>query len=1125
MTRDSVPTASEYTDLGSPDPLADSPPEDSTVMTITRSRSKSRTTADGEALYDRRSKSAEVNLSPSKMVFEQNMSPLRIKVTVEAESEDAAGQNAGSRRRQTITRTMKVPLKDASSPTKSDKSTTRSRPRKSSGSGGARGRRRRSITNLDVDAVTNDANDEDWTAKLPRKRGTSTKRTTHSSRKSSSNVNDFRVREDESSVSAGHEEDEQLAIDASPTMEEVDLNSVSTRPDLTIAKHKDHLKNNKQVQGNRKVSVNSAASYPTPSPTASDHRPSDNLLDEGDHLAPAGLDTVMESEAFTMIDLDTLPSVRHMKNTPDYPTIPALIDEENEENQGDLVRGVQHSNPEEVEAPSIAVTQDETDFSGNLSSSPLSTTQGQKPKPYSIAHLQLPSSTNVQRHRLVTPMPVSQNPFSSPKLPSPPRAPISESKDRPLIHSDDAVQATNTLHHAVTPEKDINNEKNDIYEEALFGGFSRDTRRELRAELRFGEELGKRQVRAAEDAFEATQAELEEERRQDRLENIEQAKQTEAVIVMDDDCPTGEHADDSDGVEDTMGDIWLAEAKKPSSSPKELTDHARKAEKPIELPKRRLIPSPWKRGQQIEESYQSADESITGLFWKHTANNTGKRVSSSDRRRSGMYDAEHMVIRTPRRLTEREEPDNEDQDLEDENFDVARGNLQWRTAADVVEEETNELEAGQQSSDPILEEPHAEVGTTKLYETNLDDVPEQDLLSPSQGQSDGKQQQQDYLYEHDSTYSSISDHDSPEPYRQRTSLPNSKERPHTPRSALKGGRGSFGQAIRFGNGNGNGNGNEDTNMRKVVWAKRSSCMNEQWEESTTSVRSSQTTNDDETPTPRPGLQLEASFQVDPQPPIAAQAEDRGWFGWFSKSDQAPIGQSNGTKPEQNIQVQHAPPFSALDGSSDESSFVPTSRHTSIEFSVKDIRTQNQKVDFQPIKNHDGHLSRKSASPSSSETSTKTTSYLLAPSYPSDPSRDASIPMNTSGDFTDTHFRTLQIISRKSKRARFHAPEFPGEIRPGILELVGEENWKLKIDESPTMGEDGLFEFAIGATEARVLERFMREVEHGYGQEEVEWGWSIAYLAEKLGRLVVGEIVRREEKEAARIMDAVKGLRA
>lgn len=103
------------------------------------------------------------------------------------------------------------------------------------------------------------------------------------------------------------------------------------------------------------------------------------------------------------------------------------------------------------------------------------------------------------------------------------------------------------------------------------------------------------------------------------------------------------------------------------------------------------------------------------------------------------------------------------------------------------------------------------------------------------------------------------------------------------------------------------------------------------------------------------------------------------------------------------------------------------------------------------------------------------------------------------------------------RPRFHAPSYSDEIRPALRALV-EEKWTLNVDETEMMDE--VFEFKVGVQEARVLERFMREIEVGYdgiGNGSVEWGWSVEELAGKLGRIAIGEVVREEEREARKIL--------
>ncbi|KAK5953349.1 hypothetical protein OHC33_005293 [Knufia fluminis] len=1210
--RQSSPIRAEYRDLSSPDPLGDSSGDDVATMAMTRRTSAmAGSKRQSRAAHRRKSSDFDIPISPSKMVTEQSLSPWRIKVTVEAEpeDEDENAANTASGRTRTFTRTMKVPLRDESSPTKAAKGrggARKSVSRRSTSPARGKRSRRQSVTDLGIVPLGDEAEEETWTGKpkSPRKRRGSksqgARKSIPAARKSGSGA--FEVREDEESANVGQDEARQSVEDGSPELRDIDLNQIAGKSRSNSTKQKDADISAKGRPNNaRTVSMNSAMSYPTPSPTASEHGNSDEHdqnLGDGPEQADVGLDTVMESEGFTMIDLESLPSVKQIRNTLDQPTIPEETEENEHSTSGDISHDVSQAT---AEAPSIAITNDETADSSDLPSSPPDSASGGKKKAYSIAHLQLPSSTNVQRHRLVTPMPVDHNPYSSPKLPSPPRAPASLTKERSPIHSDQAVQAGSALHDAVTPEQTMLSQQEDVEndpskdEEALFGGFSSSTIRELRAELRFGEELGKKQAEKqyqplkpivpnqpqvwrgettvqhtppvagqkaqnvgidktasslTQDGFADGQARLQQKMQHELQQVVEQAKENEPMDIESDDEEQEE--EDDEGIDDTMGDIWLAQAKQPSSSPKE-SEEQQPAPKDTssDPPRRKLIPSPWKRGQQIDVSAVSGDESFSGLFWKQTSSNTSgarfgdaivahperasRTVQPFDRRRSGELDPETLTPRPTRRLSPRREESDEDededdsQDIEDENFDEARAGLQWRSAEAVIEEETSALEAEHNTQYHADEQVEHESGATRLYETNLEDVPEQDLSSSPQIQQ--KQQRSEQDTEHDSTYSSISDSGTVEVYRQRTSLSPSKERPNTPRSALKGGRGSFGMALNYGD-------SDEVNARRVMWAKRSNCVNEHWEESTRSVRSTQESSSlDETPTPvREATQgIEASFEVQPQPP--QQEQPKSWFGWFKKDNAAATAEQVTATDVQTRQKVR--PVHGLDGSLDgfvkpdedehsTSSYAPTSRHDSVEVQPIETRHQNQSrpsTQKMPINNHDGHLSRTSSPPDQPpiQPKTKTPSYLLPPSYPSDPTRDPSVPLSTSGPFTNTHFRTLNIIHRKSSRSRFHAPSYPHEIRPAILSLV-ENNWKLEVDESDTMGEDRIYVFSIGGTEARVLERFMREVEFGYalkGVQEVTWAWSVEELAEKLGRIAIGEIVREEERAVEGIMRSAR----
>lgn len=1192
----------DYEDLSSPDPLASDLIDDQPSQRSSRTRSAGTTITNRHRLpAPHHKKSSSIDISPSKTIAEQNLSPWRIRVTVEAEPGDEEMAQVVGGRTHTVTSTIKVPLRDedaSSSPTKGRKAASGIRRR---GSGTRRSvspaRKRHSVTDLGIVVLGDDEEEDEWRVKSrsPRRRrgskGQGSGKSTPAVRRVGTDV--FAVREDEGVDDRIQREDsgvEDNDESGSPELRQVDLNEVAMRARSNATKAENMLgAGNATAKARRTVSTNSAMSYPTPSPTASERGYSDDRVQEEVREGrEIGYDTIMESEGFTMIDLESLPSVRQLRNSPDAAQGNSTPEQEKEPNTSTAA----DDDPAEAtsDAPMIeestAGTED-TEHSEQLPSSPPPDSKNSKGKIYSVGQLQLPSSLKVHRHRHVTPLPPMQ---SSPHLPSPPPPPRSTTTDKTLpVNSRKATRAAMALQDAVTPEQSFSGENENaeqaeaIAEEAVFGGFSSGTRRELRADLRFGEELGKRQVgkvreegerlvrsadktltpdqpqiwrvetstqharppvpalqhQASNDSTawlvgrsEAAQVLSNEERweqywQKEREEVIKQANEASdsKVIVIDSDHEDDSHDEDANTDaenDETDGDIWLAEAKNASSSPREPATKPTQLETRVE-PRRKLIPSPWKRGEQIDAhttSHVSGDESMSGLLWRQDGNASGARFgdevvshperlaqtpSRFDRRRSGIFDAEQKTIQQHHGISELISPDDED----DVEADEA---LHWRSAEDVVEEETTMLEA-EKEQQSHLDAP------TNLYETNLEGLPEQDLASSPHVQSLEKHEQEPSVSE-----------DDVEAYRQRTSLSPSKQRSFTPRSAMKGGRASFSVALKFDvNG-------EDAEKRKVVWAKRSSCVNEMWEESSRSIRSVHESTMDETPTPvasekmvrvepvqvRDDIQAEESDTDEmhdaPRQTQQTQAQNgKGWLGgFFSKSGGTEQQHSNGASPTRQPRQPAilARPVSNFDGLSEpgrktntkaddedvddtdneDGSYVPTSRHALPEF---DAASTNRRGNSGPPT----HRSK------------SVPSYLKSPSYPTIPDRDTTKPLATGGDFTTTHFRTLHIIYRKSQRPRFRGPAYPEEVRPDLRRLI-QEQWKLVVDETESMGEK--FTFRIGVAHIRVLERFMREVEHDHSQQsvyEIEWDWTAEELAEKLGRIVVGEVVREEEKAA------------
>lgn len=538
----SIVTSYRNQDSSSPDPLATSFHDDHTierVVSTTRPSSPSKRRA--PVTKSPRKASGTFHFDPSAIVSEQNASPWKIRVTVEAESENQEMEDAVARTR---TRTIKVPLREESSPVDAVKTSARGRKantasgsnrRSATPRGGGRdgSRRRRSVTDLDARPLGDDADEDDWLKqkKSPRKRKSSRSRKgtpvavnavqlpssplTRSKRKAN-----FAIRQDADAEEGDDifQQEEAVAASDSPELRSIDLNRVSVRPRAYSTKSRADDGHGGQGDTSRlvpvpphvevrKVSVNSAMSYPTPSPTSSYHGDSDG---GGNALAadPAGhdgegFDTIIESEGFTMIDLDTLPTVRRYLSSPldvDGQDLSALVKEASGGMGGASATASEKSEGSsgtrqsaQTDAVSLpAPTVDDSDISSTVPSSPPTLEQEK-------SLLQVPSSSSTGNLRKVTPMI-----YSSPKLPSPPKQVVRQVPHHQHRGSASAVFAGIALQEVLSPDRPYGQaaaqEKQlslhtclRSQDAGLFEGFDSGTKRELRAGLRFGEELAKRQ--------------------------------------------------------------------------------------------------------------------------------------------------------------------------------------------------------------------------------------------------------------------------------------------------------------------------------------------------------------------------------------------------------------------------------------------------------------------------------------------------------------------------------------------------------------------------------------------------------------------------------------------------------
>ncbi|RMD41594.1 hypothetical protein DV735_g3530, partial [Chaetothyriales sp. CBS 134920] len=471
--------------------------------------------------------------SPTKTVTEKTLSPWKVRVTVEAEPEDADAR---------FTMASHV--------------TT-------------------SVTDLDIVVLGDDADSDEWSARktwaMNRKKRKSAGRTDRSvSVTSETPSNDnagFPIHDDKDEGIVASEEPTR-ATSASTELRQIDLNRVSVRP-RTVQSIKE------QDQSLRKVSVGSAVSYPTPSPTSSGDDDSDGMdkpnagpveidtmdkpgagpveLDEP-NAGPVEFDTIMESEGFTMIDLDSIPSASRFRSTPvdasDNGPGPAMQTYGPAVQMcGPIVQSYGPAVPEARTQPQYKlVVDEETELSSTVPSSPPMTRSCDDS---SLVQIPRPAPTGLRK---VTP----QGHYSSPRLPSPP--PLFRSSQRGRGHqrtmSKEAINAGRVLQDLVSlARNDSLKTTPTTVDRQLYDGFSSGTQRELR---------------------------------------------------------TAEEDDDG-------ADIWLEEAKAGSSSPREAEQHRQK--EPVAeakpKPRRHLLPSPWKRGEDIEPStFLSNGGENSGIFWQ-----------------------------------------------------------------------------------------------------------------------------------------------------------------------------------------------------------------------------------------------------------------------------------------------------------------------------------------------------------------------------------------------------------------------------------------------------------------------------------------------------------------------------
>lgn len=1319
-------TAFRQDELSSPDPLASSFNDENNTTDVTHGSLRSLSRKQPAAVtrnQGRNSRAASLEhipipSSPFRTVSEQNLSPWKIRVTVEAEPE---AMDSEERLTRTMTRTMKVPLRQDSSPLGA---TSSARGRKSQSSPSKTKRsstpvrrqrgnsrtRRASVTDLDARPLGDDAESDDWTKQKkktsPRKRRSSrtTKNTaatdaghcTDSSpakgSKKGRSTAEFEVRQDSDAALHLHDQDDKLegplSDNGSPELRQIDLNRVSVRQRAMSIKsameeHQDI--NNSGLLGKsyrsstdknieiRKVSVNSAISYPTPSPTSSYHGGSDDIgvVDDGEDIPEAGhvgFDTVLESEGFTMIDLDTLPSARQYLSPiedaaepNDRPTERTMLSPQPSSSAGET-RSVSDGNAEQASKPPPTIEYpvlnvDETELSSTVPSSP---PVSEKEK----SLLRIPTSNL----RKVTPVTLS-----SPKLPSPPKQVFRRTPQHQHRGSAGAVFAGIALQDVVSPDHSSEQSSTrgkapmsrSLEDDEIFGGFDAGTKRELRAGLRFGEELAKQQSssppvhteaknafveplstkvglpvfekqasqavtrrqpqtqiwrgettvqrtpiqmsnptlskqttsdgsfvqtpqnpvsRKHEQTLMDTQARREREWQLEReaiSRQIQNASESQVIVIDSDDdesqAPVNvpadiEMTDDIDEPfepvsepipsmldDDDEEDIWLAEARN-SSSPHthqqqsiqptkvELIANPKQQKEPeiarevVNRPRRSLIPSPWKRGDDVHPPEERSillstnlDDNTGISFWDHQqagltkiGTRDAQRNQLRPRRGSGKFDID-LMLSSPRKQQD------QDSRLDLTGTRFAKTIEDGSTSEEIDERPTvdDRITSTTQEEEQLQDNNN----NTTIGEPDAISSPEPTLRIPvnfndSSIESPTLPQMQDG-HRHGSARLQS-------PFKDTsTKSDSSPPRPQTPRSAMKGSRQNFGQDMRFARAE------TPTLGRKVIFSERSRGVDVHGLESSFSMKSGSDDSVAEQLREELGRDLLAyedesvaeseqegtsELEADQQPvPEAIDVESHtgpehsdtkpGWRSWVwgkSKSSAEPksVEQSDTTSaPTLKTSIKPQPVISTKEDPANHPAWAQT---------VSSIPSTSL------------HSSKPTKSPSTSN-SIKLPSYLLPPSYPSDPTRSTTTPLATTGTFTNTHFRTLHIIYRKSLRPKFHAPK---HIRPSVRRLLGTQ---MEIDETEQGIERGVMTWTLGEGECEVIERFMQEVELDYGvfpasasesglgetraengkQNEVLWGWNVEQLAHWLCRIVVGEVVREEEAKAKAKAKATK----
>lgn len=905
--------------------------------------------------------------------------------------------------------------------------------------------------------------------------------------------------------------------------------------------------------------------YPTPEASVQDEvevqAPASDPTDE--HV---GFDTILESEGFTMIDLESIPSARHFITSPDSAEHPTTENSANNRSPAVPVQSRPVTYPVLAPPSSLKEQPSSIQLSKGIRPPPTPIPSYLAPPEEGEADLSstVPSSppidpiqeNPVHRSTLLVPSPLRQAHTpqeatkSSPKLPSPPYQPPKIEK---LLTKEDLKQTPPRLGRVVRAGIALQGllspkQKTPFLEPSpipntttlangsacaplgrldnIFNGFDSGTRRELRAGLRFGEELAKRQrlsspsfldhnaptksdplvqrekvtpphksdipvsqspsiTQEPATPFDANKtvgsimyldSEARERRWQSEREavsrQIENANTSQVIVI--DSYIADEATTDKSGTATPQGspaksitseddeDVWLAEAEKAQNSSRateeelfpraEQLRQGERAREAITKPKRRFIPSPWKRGEDVDTTYMTNGDS-SGIFWAQPKS----RVTSSSLPRpipnSQRFDVEKMLESSPAK--EHEIPaaaeclsvvEKYGKGLEEEqNLSEAQG-------------EILDLENAVENEDVADFEQDQEVDSQ-----NDEDTWEKSSLSPQpvtvpvkfNDTTDISAESDDQVYDNTSLKSS----------------PPTPRHPVTPRSALKGSRASIHLTAETAS----------PTPRKVTFTSLTRSIDEGGIETSMQVRGGSLSPEPLAPSPDT-VRKEESTTAAPQ-----QTAPTSWFGkWTSWA----VGSASSSS---SAVVNPSAPNNKQPAHKD-NEWVPT--RTTIATS-----TTNSPTSAGPAKK----------------------SYPAPSSTPDPRIPPPPLSLPPSGPFTDHHYKHLHILYLKSLKPSFTRP---ASVRPNLRSWVGRKCYS----------GDGEFVWEVSERDGEVLERWCRgfegkepadergnEAGEGEGDRRGfrgkqgrgryrKLGWSEEELVMRLFSVVVGMEVRREARE-------------